>query len=93
MLTFVIVLIVVTAFTGLVVKMIRDLNPACDGIFPGSRHTSDSKTGTPVAALPGVCLYRVSTGTGRPGVSVLRLGEVESLICNFYLSVAARTIV
>ena len=30
---------------------------------------------------------RVSAGTGWPVVGVL--GEVESLICNFYLSVAA----
>ena len=37
--------------------------------------------------------YRVSAGTGRPGVSILWLGEVERLICNFYLSVAARKIV
>ena len=37
--------------------------------------------------------YRVSTGTGWPGVSILWLGEVESLICNFYLSVAARKLV
>ena len=36
---------------------------------------------------------RVSDGTGWPGVSILRLGEMESLICNFYLSVAARKIV
>ena len=68
-------------------------NPACAGIFPGSSHTSDLKTGTPVATLPGAWRYRVSTGTGRPGVSILWLGEVERLICNFYLSVAARKIV
>ena len=37
--------------------------------------------------------YRVSTGTGRPGVSILWLGEVQSLIFNFYLSVTARKIV
>ena len=46
-------------------------NPACDGIFSGSSHTSDLKTGTPVATLPGAWRFRVSTGTGRPGVSVL----------------------
>ena len=46
-------------------------NPACDGIFPGSSHTSDSKIGTPVATLPGAWRYRVSAGTGRPGVSIL----------------------
>ena len=35
-----------------------------------------------------------SAGTGQPGVSILRLGqgEMESLVCNFYLSVAARKI-
>ena len=68
-------------------------NPACDGIFSGSSHTSDLKIGTPVAALPGAWRYRVSSGTGRPGVSILWLGEVESLTCNFYLSVSARKIV
>ena len=39
--------------------------------FSGSSHTSDSKMGTPVATLPGAWRYRVSTGTGRPGVSTL----------------------
>ena len=34
-------------------------------------HTSDLKTGTPVATLPGSWCYRVSAGTGRPGVSIL----------------------
>ena len=42
-----------------------------------------------MATLPGAWHYRVSTWTGRPSVSILWLGEVESLICNFYLSVAA----
>ena len=37
--------------------------------------------------------YRVRAGTGWPGASILWLGEVESWICNFYLSVAARKIV
>ena len=36
--------------------------------------------------------YRVSTGTGWPGVSILWLGEIKSLICNFCLSVVALTI-
>ena len=36
--------------------------------FSGSSHTSDWH-------------YRVSAGTGRPIVTILRLGEVESLIC------------
>ena len=51
-------------------------------------HTSDLKIDT-----PGVWRYRVGAGTGRPGVSILRPGEVESWICDFYLSVAARKIV
>ena len=58
--------------------------------FSGSSHTSDLKIGTPVATLPGAWRYRVSAGTGWPGVSILRLGEMESLIRNFCLSVAAR---
>ena len=73
-------------------RKIPDLNPACAGIFSGLSHTSDLEIGTPVATLPGACGYRVSTGTGWPGVSILWLGEVERLICNFCLSVAARKI-
>ena len=57
--------------------------------FSRSSHTSDFKIDTPVATLPGAWIYRVSAGTGRPGVSILLLGEVESWIRNFYLSVAA----
>ena len=52
-------------------RMIPGSNPACAGIFSGSSHTSDLKIGTPVATLPGAWRYRVSTGTGRPGVSIL----------------------
>ena len=51
--------------------------------FSRSSHTSDIEIGTPVATLPGAWRYRVSAGTGRPGVSILWPGEVESLICNF----------
>ena len=46
-------------------------NPACDGIFSGLSHTSDLEIGIPVATLPGVSRYRVSAGTGRPGVSIM----------------------
>ena len=46
-----------------------------------------------MATLPGAWHYRVSAGTGWPSVSILWLGEVQCLICNFYLSVAARNIV
>ena len=74
-------------------RKVSGSNPACDGIFSGSSHTSDLKIGTPVATLPGAWRYRVSTGTGRPSVSILWLDEVERWICNFYLSVAARKIV
>ena len=39
--------------------------------FAGSVHTSDLKIGTPVAPLVVSWCYRVSTGTGWPGVSIL----------------------
>ena len=39
--------------------------------FSGSSHTSDFKICAPVATLPGAWCYRVSAGTGRPGVSIL----------------------
>ena len=39
--------------------------------FSWSSHTSDSKTGTPVATLLDAWRSRVSAGTGRPGVSIL----------------------
>ena len=45
--------------------------PPCGGILSGSSHTNDLKIGTPVVTLPGAWRYRVSTGTGRPGVSIL----------------------
>ena len=61
--------------------------------FSGSSHTSDLKISTPVATLPGVWRYRVSAGTGRHGVGILWLGEMECWICNFCLSVVARKIV
>ena len=57
--------------------------------FSGLSYTSDLKIGTPVATLTVAWRYWVSAGTGRPGVDTL--GKVESLICNFYLSVTART--
>ena len=49
----------------------RPPRAACAGIFSGSSHTSDLNIGTPVATLPGAWRYRVSAGTGRPGVSIL----------------------
>ena len=61
--------------------------------FSGSSQASDLKIGTPVAILPGAWRYRVSARTGRPSVSILLLGEVESWICNLYLRVVAGKIV
>ena len=40
-------------------------------LFHGWSHTSDSKFGTLLATLLGAWRYRVSSGTGCPGVSVL----------------------
>ena len=51
------------------------------------------KIGTPVATLPGAWHYRVRAGIGWPGVSILWLGEIESLICSLCLSVSACKIV
>ena len=59
------------------------------GIFSGSSHTSDLKLSTPAATLPGTWCYRICTGTGWPGVSILRLDEITGLICNLYLSAGA----
>ena len=87
-------------FVGLVVKVpaSRAEDPGFNshlrrGAFFGSRHTRDLKISTPVAALPGDWRYRVSAGTGWPGVNLLWLDETESLICNCYLRVAARALV
>ena len=48
-------------------------------------HTIELEMGTPVAVLPGNWCYRVSAWTGWLGASILGLGEMESLICNFYV--------
>ena len=84
---------------GLVVKAsasgVEDLGfkPRLRRDFSWSSHTSDLKIGAPVATLPGAWGYRVRAGTGRPVVSIVWQGEVESWICNFYLSVAVRKLV
>ena len=52
-------------------RKIPGSNPACVDIFSGSSHTCDLKIGTPVATLPGAWRYRISTGTGWSGVSIL----------------------
>ena len=43
----------------------------CHGNFSGSSHASNLTIGTPVATLPGASGYKVSAGTGWPGVSIL----------------------
>ena len=63
------------------------------GFFSESSHTSDLKSRSPVTTLLGAWRYRVSAGSGWPGVSTLWLGEIARLICSFYLSVPARTLV
>ena len=42
---------------------------------------SDFRMANPVVSW----CYRVSTGTGWPGVSILCLGEIESLTCNLII--------
>ena len=68
-------------------------SPLRRGDFSGSSHYSDFELGIPVATLPGARRYGVSGGTGLHGVSILWLGEIESLINSFCLSVAARAVV
>ena len=63
------------------------------GILCRSSIANGLKIGTPVATLPGAWRRKVSDGTGWPIVSILWLGELESLIRKFCLSVAARKIV
>ena len=63
------------------------------GHFSRSSHTSDLKIGTPVATLPSVWRYRVSTGTDWTCVRILWPREAENLIFNFHLTVAARKLV
>ena len=63
------------------------------GCSCGSSDTGDLHIGTPVATLSGSWRCGVSAGTDWSGVSMLSLDEIESLICSFCLSVAARTIV
>ena len=58
-------------------RKIPGSNPTCAGVFSGWSHTSDLKIATPVATLPGAWHYRVSTGTGWPGVTILWLDAVE----------------
>ena len=63
----------------------------------GSSHNSDIKIGNPVATLPGAWRYRVSADwSAQCQYTAIQCqytvtGWAESLICNFYLSVAART--
>ena len=66
--------------TGLVGQVVKASAPKAEGPefesllrrdFSGSSHTSDLKLGTPVSTLPGAWRFRVSAGTGRPGVSIL----------------------
>ena len=47
--------------------------PGLRWVLSGSSHTStsDLNIGIPVAPLAGAWCYRVSPGTGRPGVSIL----------------------
>ena len=49
----------------------------------------DFNMDTPVATLSGAWRYRLRAATGWPGISILLLGEMERLVCNFSLCVTA----
>ena len=57
-----------------------------------SEVTSDPEVGSPVATLPDAWHCRVSARTCWPGVSVLWLDGIVSLIFNCYLSIAANSV-
>ena len=82
--------------TGLVVKASAskiDSHLRCGDFLRVESYQSLKKNGTPVATLRGAWYYRVSAGTGSPGVSILWLSEVEKLICNFSSGYPARCLV
>ena len=56
--------------------------------FSWSSHTNDLKICALVATLLGAWFDRVSATTGWPGVSILWLGEIASLICSFCLKMS-----
>ena len=56
-------------------------------------HAGVLTTFTQVATLPGDRRHRLSTRTGWSSVSVLRLGEMEILMCNFILNMTGGKIV
>ena len=73
-----VILVLLSRLVGPVVKKSASIGEdpgfdsrLCRGDFSGSSHTSDLKIGTPVATLPGTWRYRVSVGTGWPGVNIL----------------------
>ena len=49
----------------------------CHRSFCRSSHTTDLKTGTPVAILPGAWRYRINVGTGWPCVSIRWLSKTK----------------
>ena len=86
-----------TSLVGLLVKVsnMRTEDPgfnSCLGIFSELSYQW-LKNWHSRATLPGAWHDRVSAETGQPGVSILWLGGEESLICNFFLSVAAHKLV
>ena len=65
----------------------------CCWSFSWWSYTSDLKIGTPVAILPGAWHCRVRAGMGWPLCQYTVVSELESLICNLYLSLAEGTFV
>ena len=53
------------------------------GDFAGLSHTTDLKVGTTVTNLTVTQHHKVSAGTGWSSISILELGEIGSVICNF----------
>ena len=73
-------------FTKICVLCAEDL-VACQIYVMEDSHVRDSEIGALLDTLWDACQYRVSVRTGFPGVGILLMGEVVSLICNLYLRV------
>ena len=77
------------------ISMVKPASNLGGPVFnPSPSHISDwNNTGILATNQPNIWLFGVNGRTVLPGVSIPWVAEAVSLICNFYLSVAARPVV